>query len=88
MQSMVNQGELDGLELLQGFIKDLKSYNTAEKNHNEQGNIEKLESSHKSDPMLIRPSSWDEYDETMKNVDGLAEAKTSEYNGKMSRGNI
>ena len=84
---MVNQGEFDGLELLQGIIKDLNSYNTAEKNHKEQGNAKKLESSHKSDPILIRPSSWDKYDETMKNVDGLTEAKTGEYNGKMSRVN-
>ena len=85
---MVNQGELDGLELLQGIINDLNSYNTVEKNHKEQGNVEKLESSQKSDPILIRPSSWDEYDETMKNVDGMTEAKTGEYDGKMPRVNI
>ena len=81
MQSMVNQGELDGLELLQGIVKDLNSYNTAEKNHKEQGNVEKLESSHRSDPILIGPSPWDEIDEAMKNVDGLTEAKTGEFDG-------
>ena len=88
MQSMVNQGELDGLELLQGIIKDLNSYNTGEKNHKVQGNVKKPKSSHTSDPILTRPSSWDEFDETMKNVDGLTEAKTGEYDGKMSRVNI
>ena len=87
MQSMVNEGELDGLELLQGYIKNLKSYNTAQNNHQEQGNVEKTKSSQKTDPILTIPSSWDEYDETMNNVDHLMEAKNDKYDAKMSRMN-
>ena len=74
MQSMFNEGELGGLELLQGYIKNFKSCNTAQNNHQEQGNVEKTKSSQKIDPILTIPSSWDEYDETMKNVDHLMEA--------------
>ena len=88
MQSMVNQGELDGLELLQGFIKDLKSYNTAENSHKEQEIIEPTKNSGKNDPNLIRPSSWNEYEEPINNVDDLMEAKSGKYDGKMSRVNI
>ena len=84
MQSMVNEGELDGLELLQGYIKNLKSYNTAQNNHQEQGNVEKTQ---KTGPILTIPSSWDEFDETMKNVDHVMEDKNDKYDGKMSRMN-
>ena len=89
LQSMVNQGEFDGLELLQGYVDDLKSYNTAKNNHEEQnGSSENTKISNnvqKTDPKLIPPFSWDQYDETNVDdlIDELMEEKTGQYDGKM-----
>ena len=82
---MVNQGEFDGLELLQGYVNDLKSYNTAENNHEEQSpeNTKTSNNVQKTDPKLIPPFSWDQYDETNVDdlIDELMEEKTGQYDG-------
>ena len=90
MQSMVNQGELDGLQLLQGYIKDLKSYNTEQNNHEEQelplkAPEDQPDSLQKSGPNSIKSSPWPQYDENVDDlIEDLMEEKNGKYNGKIS----